>query len=255
LTAFDRNHFSRFRRQFLPTLRASGNREPLTAVTYGLYPSERSVLEAAGLEVVAKPMNGTSSALRRLHDFQEIVARWPAEAPVAYWDAGDVHFQGHLGPLWDMVRASPDHLLVAREPVGIGESPVIVPWTDYIIDPEVRRQTRELLGAMPFINSGFAAGTTRSLMAYLQEANRLLETDLKGVLHWGDQVAMGHYLYHRPTAWREISDAWNYCIIFRDPRTYRIQPGGRVLSLDGSPVHVVHGNGRTLEPWVLSFAS
>ena len=30
LTAFDRNHFLRFRRQFLTTLRASGNREPLT---------------------------------------------------------------------------------------------------------------------------------------------------------------------------------------------------------------------------------
>ena len=254
LTAFDRNHFSRFRRQFVPTLRASGNGEPLTAVTYGLHPSERSVLEAAGIEVVPKPMNGVSSALRRLHDFQDIVAGWPPDTPVAYWDAGDVLFQGQLGPLWDLVRAEPDRLLVTREPVGIGESPVIVPWTDHIIDPVVRRETRELLEAMPFINAGFAAGTARALMAYLQEGNRLLKMDLKGVLHWGDQVAMGHYLHHHPTAWREISDGWNYCIIFREPWTYRIQPGGRVESLDGTPVYVVHGNGRTLEPWVLSFA-
>ena len=254
LTAFDRNHFSRFRRQFLPTLRGSGNREPLSAVVYGLHPSERSMLLAAGVEVVAKPMNGVSSALRRLHDFQEIVAGWPPETPVAYWDAGDVLFQGPLDPLWDLVRAYPDRLLVAREPVGIGESPVIVPWSDHIIDPKVRRETRELLSAMPFINAGFAAGTARALMAYLQEGDRLLKTDLQGVLHWGDQVAMGHYLHRNPTAWREISDGWNYCIIFRDPWTYRIRPGGRVESLEGTPVHVVHGNGRTLEPWVMSFA-
>ena len=65
LTAFDRNHFLRFRRQFLTTLRAAGNREPLTAVTYGLQPTERSVLEAAGVEVVARHANGVSSALRQ----------------------------------------------------------------------------------------------------------------------------------------------------------------------------------------------
>ena len=45
-------------------------------------------------------------------------------------------------------------------------------------------------------------------------------------MHWGDQVAMGHYLHHNPTAWHEISDGWNYCIIFRNPRTYRIAPAG-----------------------------
>jgi hypothetical protein len=255
LTAFDRNHFSLFRRQFLSTLRASGNREPLAAVTYGLHPSERSLLEAAGLEVVTKPMNGVSSALRRLHDFQEIVGRWPSETPVAYWDAGDVLFQGTLGPLWDMVRQYPDQLLVAREPVGIGESPVIVPWTDHIFDPVVRRETRELLATMPFINAGFAAATAGALMTYLEEGDRLLRTKLQGVLHWGDQVAMGYYLHHHPTAWREISDGWNYCIIFRNPSTYRIHSGGRLESLEGTPIHVIHGNGRTLEPWIMSFAS
>jgi hypothetical protein len=255
LTAFDRNHFSRFRRQFVASLRASGNREPLAAVTYGLYPGERSVLEAAGLEIVAKPMNGVSSALRRLHDFQEIIRHWPTETPIAYWDAGDVLFQESLAPLWDMVREYPDQLLVAREPVGIGESPVIVPWTNHIFDPYVRRETRELLSAMPFINAGFAAGTAGALLTYLEEGDRLLKSKLQGVLHWGDQVAMGYYLHHHPTAWREISDGWNYCIIFRDPTTYRIHPGGRVESLEGTPVHVIHGNGRTLEPWIMSFAS
>ena len=254
LTAFDRNHFLRFRRQFLTTLRASGNLEPLTAVTYGLHSGERSILEAAGVEVVARHENGVSSALRRLRDFQDVVERWPEETPVAYWDAGDVLFQGVLAPLWQMVRADPGRLLVVREPVGIGESPVIVPWTDYIEDPVVRRETRELLAAMPFINAGFAAGTVRALKSYLREGDRLLNNELRGVLHWGDQVAMGHYLHHRPDAWREISDGWNYCIIFRRPETYRIGAGGRVESSSGMPVRVVHGNGRTLEPWVMSFA-
>ena len=114
---------------------------------------------------------------------------------------------------------------------------------------------RELLATRPFINAGFAAGTVRALMSYLREGDRLLQNELKGVLHWGDQVAMGHYIHHNPEVWREISDGWNYCVIFRNPHTYRITQGGRVQSLEGIPVHVVHGNGRTLEPWVLSFAS
>src|SRR5262249_49951168 len=44
LTAFSRRDFRRFRRQFLTTLRASGNMEPVTAVAYGLYPSEQTIL-------------------------------------------------------------------------------------------------------------------------------------------------------------------------------------------------------------------
>ena len=66
---------------------------------------------------------------------------------------------------------------------------------------------------------------------------------------------MGRYLHRNPDAWLEIPDGWNYCIIFRDQRTYRITPRGRVESSSGAPVHVVHGNGRTLEPWVMSFVS
>jgi hypothetical protein len=255
LSAFDRNHFRRFRRQFLTTLRASGNREQVSVVAYGLHPGECRILEAAGLEVYSRPANGVSSALRRLRDFQDVIAGWPEDLPVAYWDAGDVLFQGNLGPLWDLVRAHPECLLVTREPVGIGESPVIVPWTDHIVDPVVRREMRDLLSARPFINAGFAAATVRALMGYLCEGDRLLQTDLKGVLHWGDQVAMGHYLHHNPALWREIPDGWNYCMIFRNPSSYRVHAGGRVESLDGSPVRVVHGNGRTLEPWVMSFAS
>ena len=44
LAAFDRNHFRLFRRRFLASLRGAGNNERVTAVVYGLYPSERRAL-------------------------------------------------------------------------------------------------------------------------------------------------------------------------------------------------------------------
>ena len=40
LAAFDRRDQHRFRTQFLPTLRNSGNQEPVWAFAYGLFPSE-----------------------------------------------------------------------------------------------------------------------------------------------------------------------------------------------------------------------
>ena len=253
LTAFDRNHYDRFRRQFLRTLRAWGNREPLTALAYGLRPSERSRLEAAGIKVVAMPDQGVSPALRRVHDFQGVLARWPAETPVAYWDAGDVLFHGELGPLWELVRAHPESLLVVREPVAIGASPAIEPWIKTIRDPAARRRTAELLATNPFLNSGFAAGTVRTLMGYLRPVDHLLNSILRGVLHWGDQVAMNYYLHTNPAVWREVPEGWNYCMVCRDPSTYRIRPDGRLETRAGTPVQVVHGNGLTLAPWALSF--
>ena len=65
---------------------------------------------------------------------------------------------------------------------------------------------------------------------------------------------MNYYIHTTPDSWREISDGWNYCIIFRDPRTYRVRADGRVESRDGTPVHVVHGNGRTLDRWAMAYA-
>ena len=56
LTAFDRNHFDRFRRQFVPTLRASGNHERLTAVAYGLYPSDAVCLKSRGSRSCHSPI-------------------------------------------------------------------------------------------------------------------------------------------------------------------------------------------------------
>jgi hypothetical protein len=253
LSAFDRNHYDRFRRQFLASLRARGNREAVTAVTYGLHPGERARLEAMGVEVVASRDDGLGPAMQRIRDFPRLIARWPEDTPVAYWDAGDVLFQGRLAPLWDLVRAHPHRLLAAREPVEIGASPAIPPWISTIRDLAARRRTLEVLSSHPFINAGFAAGTARAVLDYLRAANRLLDTSLVGVDYWGDQVAMNYYIHTNSGVWQEISDGWNYCLIFRDPRTYRVRADGRVESRDGTAVHVVHGNGRTLGPWAMAY--
>ncbi len=184
--------------------------------------------------------------MQRVYDFPRVLEGWPADTPVAYWDAGDVVFQGSLAPLWDLVRAHPGKVLAAREPVEIGGSPVIGSWTDTIRDPAARRRTFEIFSTTPFVNAGFAAGTAGALRDCFLAAGRLLDTSLVGVGPWGDQVAVNCYIHTVPGVWQEIPDAWNYCLSCRDPRTFRFRPDGRVDSQDGSPVHVVHGNGRTL---------
>jgi hypothetical protein len=248
LAAFDRRDVLRFRRQFLSTLRASGNSGPVTAVAYGLHPSERQLLAAqTGVEVTAIPGNGVSPALRRLRDFQDVIARWPDDTPVAYWDAGDVLFQGTLVPLWELIRANPDVLLAARESMGHPENHVIGSWTDTILDATSRRWAFELLSNNPFLNSGFAAGTARAMMRYLREGDHYLNSPvLRGVGSWGDQVAMNVFCHSDSGVWREIPDAWNYSLAARDFRDYRRRPDGRIEAVDGTPVHVVHGNAGTL---------
>jgi hypothetical protein len=254
LTAFDRNQYHRFRRQFVPTLRASGNHEPVTAVTYGLHPSERARLEASGIEVVARPNDGRHACRRRLGDFADAVASWPGETPVACWDAGDVFFQDRLAPLWELVRAHPDRLLLAREPVRIGGSVLVASWTETIIDPSVRRRAFDLLSTNPYLNGGFAAGTARALSRHFTEVRRLIDSGaLAGTRDWGDQTAMNLYCHSNPAVWHEVPDGWNFCIASRDRRTYRIRPDRRVERLGGGPVHVVHGTGGSMAKWAGSF--
>jgi hypothetical protein len=257
LAAFDRRDYRKFRRQFLTTLRAAGNREPVTAVAYGLYPSERTRLAAepaVEVEVVAIPDNGVSPGLRRLRDFQDVITRWPDDTPVAFWDAGDVLFQGPLEPLWERVRAHPDVLWVARDASGYPENPVIRLWSDRIRDPGARRRAFELMSTHTFLNGGFAAGTVRALIRYLREGDRLLHsTALRGVGYWGDQVAMNLYCHTHPDAWKEVPAGWNYCLAGRNPRHYRVRPGGLFESTRGETIHVVHGNAGTLRGAELLF--
>jgi hypothetical protein len=247
LTAFDRHHFRLFQRRFLASFRGSGNDEPVTAVCYGLYPSERGVLALKpGVEVFEAPYDG-HPARRRLRDFQDVIALWPVDTPVAYWDAGDVVFQDRIEPLWNLVRAHPDQLLAVRQEVGFHENAVVREWVESIHDLDSRRRAFDLFTNRPVINGGFAAGTVRAMLRYLREADRLLHsTALRGSTDWGDQTALNLYCHTNPHSWREISTGWNYCLADLSTRHYRVRPEGKIERLDGAPLHVVHGNAGTL---------
>ncbi|MGE3819904.1 MAG: glycosyltransferase family 2 protein [Isosphaeraceae bacterium] len=244
LAAFDQNHARKFRRQFLPTLRASGNRETVTVVGYGLDPLDRRLLAGTeGVELIHVVPNGVHPAIRRLRDFPTILSQWPPETPVAYWDAGDVAFQSPLGPLWTLVRAHPGKLLVVREPSRYPENGAVAAWTLGIHDPVARLRVFRLLASRPFFNAGFAAGDAKTLIRYFREADRLLHSStLAGSGDWGDQTAFNLYCHDDPSRYREVAIGWNYCLHDRAQASYVFSPEGLVRSTDGQPVHVVHGN-------------
>ena len=196
---------------------------------------------------MAVPDDGICPALRRLRDFQRVVADWPENTPVAYWDAGDVLFQGKLGPLWDMVDASPDSLLITAEPKSFPDNPVIRIWSDWILDPNARARAFELMSTHVFLNSGFAAGTAAALLRYFREGDSLLNCPaIHGVGDWGDQVALNLYCHGNPGRWKTIDRGWNYSLAGREPDEYRVTLDGRAQRLDNGPVHVLHGNDQSL---------
>jgi len=248
LAAFDRRHFRPFLRQFLATFRRAGNPEVVTAVAYGLSPTQQRRLAAApGVEAVLHSGTMVHPAIRRLRDFQDVIAGWPEDTPVAYWDAGDVVFQDRLGPLWELVQLHPDKLLAVREPSGHPENGAVASWTLSIDDAEAREFAFGLLSSRPFLNSGFAAGTARAMLGYLREADTLRHSKaLQGTLDWGDQLALNLYCHSVPERWHEAPQGWNYCMCMRDPRHYRLRLQGRIESTRGEPIHVVHGNDRSL---------
>jgi hypothetical protein len=256
LTAFDRWHLARFRRQFVPSFRAAGNDETIVAVTYGLYPSERRALEALpGVEVVVAPNDDDLVVpARRLRDFQGVVRGLPADTPVAYWDAGDVIFQSRVAPVWELVRAHPDRLLVVRDDAGHPENTAVANWTLSITDPQARRYAYNLLTTHTYFNGGFAAGTARTVLRYLRGAHQIRHSRaMTGSSNPGDQTAMNLYCHADASRWHEIAIGWNYCINHRDPRTVRLLGDGRFVAAEGTPIHVIHGNGRALRKSELSF--
>lgn len=247
LAAFDRMHLRLFMRRFLATLRRCGNHETVTAVVYGHYPSERRLLASQpGVEVFAAPPDG-HPARRRVRDFQEVMAAWPGDAPVAYWDAADVVFQDKVASLWDLVRANRHRLLAVREVIELGQSTVALEWVQTIRDPIARQGALDLLLSRPVLNSGFAAGTVQAMRQYFKAANALLHSPaLEGTTDWGDQTALNLYCHSNPDAWVEIPTGWNYCLVGRTRVDYVVDAGGRTQRLDQQPLHVVHGAGGTL---------
>ena len=249
LAAFDRRHFHKFLRQFLKSLRGAGNAEPVTAVCYGLFPSQRRMLERLpDVRVLALPASRRDyPPQRRLQDFQSAIADLDRSTPVAYWDAGDVVFQGRLTDLWKQVRAWPNKLLAAREPVHHPENGSVVDWTLSIRDPNARQRAFDLLSRRPVLNSGFAAATAATMLRYLRRADQLLHsTALEGTADWGDQTALNLYCHTKPEVWQEVEEGWNYCLFGREPGELGVGPDARLISRKGAAIHVIHGNARTL---------
>jgi hypothetical protein len=248
MAAFDRNHYRLFRDQFLQSLRAAGNNEWVTAVCYGLSSRQRRTLQQMRrVHVLGLPAGTTVPAIRRLHDFQTVLASLDPTSPVAYWDAGDVWFQAGLQPLWSMVAAHPDRLLAAREPLGYPWNAAVAQWTLSIRHAPSRDGAFQLLSRRPFLNGGFAAGTAAAMLRYLGYAHRLRHSRaLRGTLDWGDQLSLNLYCHANPQSWREVGEEWNYCLCHRAAGEVYRRDDGRFVSPAGKRICVVHGNAQTL---------
>ncbi|HKD37437.1 MAG TPA: glycosyltransferase family 2 protein [Pirellulales bacterium] len=248
LAAFDRRHLRLFRRRFLASLRSAGNSEHVTAVGYGLYPSElRALSQEPHTDVFAMSPSEVSPARRRVKDFQTVLEHLPAATPVAYWDAGDVVFQDSLQSLWEMVRANPDKLLVVREPQPFTVNTVANAWTLSIRDSTARRETLELFRQSPVLNAGFAAGSAGAMLRYLRFAAPAWHSPaLVGSTDWGDQTGFNLYCHRHPDCWHEIEEGWNYCLAGRGRREAYWDKNGRIASERGTPIAVAHGNAKTL---------
>jgi len=248
LAAFNRRDLLRFHEQFLGSLRASGNPETVVPLAVGLDPGEcQRLVEAPGLNPEFRDENGINVARRRLRDFAEITAALPPSTPVASWDAGDVIFQSPLQPLWDLIRAHPGQLLAVREPIDLSHNAVMKEWYESIADPQARREVQQTIRARPILNSGFVAGEAGTLAQYYRTVAGWYETPrLAGSSDWGDQLALNVYCHSNPALWHEVSEGWNYCLLGRDHKSYVHCADGRYVDLRGLPVHVVHGNARTL---------
>ena len=248
LAAFDRSHFDLFCHQFLTSLRRAGNRELVTAVAYGLYPSQERALRRLP-QVTLRSLSWPKESVpkSRLRDFQQAMAGIPPERPVAYWDAGDVLFQGSLQPLWQSIQRHPNDLAVVREPFSHPENPVIADWTLSIHDPHARQRAFDLLSRRPHLNSGFAAATAAVLRDYFQQADRLMHSAaMRGSTDWGDQIAMNLYCHSRDNGWREVDEGWNYCLCGRAAGSFSVGDDGRLTDHRGTPVVAIHGNACTI---------
>ena len=253
LAAFDRRDIDRFEHQFLKTLRSHGNRQQVTAVGYGLYPSERRRLEKLDRVVPDwQSYNGVMPPVRRISDFARHLADVDPRTPVAYWDVADVVFQESLCDLWQTVNGSPDRLLAVIEPKGYPDNAVIPAWSLSIRHPQFRRRAFELLKRNPFLNSGFAAGTAAVMLKYFRSAVEMRHgPELTGTSDWGDQMCLNIYCHMHPGRWRSADLRWNYCVHDRPVGEVRVTPHGQITSRSGVRISVAHGNARSLRQFAI----
>jgi hypothetical protein len=245
LTAFDRKHNRKFTHRFLSSLRGAGNSETVLALACGLWPSDQRTLAGlTGVKLTHLSTNGVHIALRRLLEYQRLLEPLPPQTPVAHWDAGDVIFQDRLIDLWSMVSDNPDRLLIAAEKAGRFVDRVLKRWISCITDEAARRSATQLLSGRNFLNSGFIAGTAATMLRYLRAGHALLHsTALRGVKHWGDQMAAMLYCHSDPSRYLEVDDRWNYTLAARQRDEVRLLPNGRFVGKDNPSIAVVHGNG------------
>ena len=179
------------------------------------------------------------------------MASWPADTPVAYWDAADVVFQDRIAPLWDLVRAHPDQLLAVTEchPVPRKHDLPEVDRDD--LDPEARDRAIGLFKEARQSTPGSRPGLPGPCSATYRgrQAPELAGDD--GTGDWGDQTAMNLYCRSNPDTWVEIPSGWNYCLVGLPPGHFRVSPDGRTERLDGEPLHAAHGAGGYFKPWDL----
>ncbi len=253
LAAFDRRDIDRFEHQFLKTLRSHGNRQQVTAVAYGLYPSEQRRLARLDRVVLDwQRYNGVMPPVRRISDFARHLADIDPRTPVAYWDVADVVFQESLGDLWQTVNRSPGRLLAVAEPKGYPDNRVISAWSLSIRHPQYRKRAFELLKRNPFLNSGFAAGTAAVMLQYFRTAVEMRHgPELTGSSDWGDQMCLNIYCHKHPDRWTSADPRWNYCVHDRPPGEVRVTPHGQIASRSGFRISVAHGNARSLRQFAI----
>jgi hypothetical protein len=251
LTAFDHRHFKKFQHRFIASLRAAGNDEPVLAIGYGLNPGERrKISRLPNVHLKALEADDRSIPVRRLFDFQRLVSRLPADAAVAFWDAGDVIFQDRLSELWALVRDHPEQLLVVPEVWRNPRERWGVRWARSIPDPAVRRYVIQVLSSGSNLNGGFAAASAKTMLQYLTGAHRIRHSNaLAGSRRWGDQPAMNLYCHSDPRRFLAIDERWNYCLHGRTRKEFRLLLDGRFMRRDGGALSVVHGNAGSLKTY------
>lgn len=268
LVATDGNHVDRFRHFFLRSLQATENHYPVTVAGYGLTRSDFRLLDRHPRVAEVVSIAGGSSespAVRRVREFRKILAEMPSDTPVAWWDAGDVLFQGSIAPLWKIVSQNPQKLMAAREPESHPKNRAVIMWTSSIRNVPMREKVYQLLSKRPFLNSGFVAGTARYLAEYLGFARKFLDVTELWEDQPMDQLAFNYFCHTYPHKWREVREDWNYCLAYRgrgrlqkrrrnDPDWHQdMAMFPRFVDDRRRTIPVVHGNAdllaRTLKQW------